>query len=81
MGFSVKFVIFSIVLLLAPSLGWCKRQEVPEVTKRQLESLIKTEDYLAVFWCKLNFMQSFLKMTSNFAVPGSNPISYLIFHF
>ena len=56
MGFSVKFVIFSIVLLLATSLGWAKRQEVPEVTKRQLESLIKTEDYLAVFWCKLNLV-------------------------
>ena len=53
MGFSVKFVIFSIVFFLTPSLGWAKRQEVPEVTKRQLESLIKTEDYLAVFWCKL----------------------------
>ena len=54
MGFSVKFVIFSIVFFLTPSLGWAKRQEVPEVTKRQLESLIKTEDYLAVFWCKFS---------------------------
>jgi len=27
--------------------------DVEEVTKRQLDTLIKTEDYLAVFWCKL----------------------------
>ena len=52
MGFSFNVVIF-LVLLGSPSI-WAKRQEVPEVTKRQLESLIKTEDYLAVFWCKFS---------------------------
>ena len=34
------------------SVSLSKRQDVEEVTKKQLDSLIKTEDYLAVFWCK-----------------------------
>ena len=49
-GFSTKFVILG--LILASSVAWAKRQEVPEVTKNELNTLIKTEDYLAVFWCK-----------------------------
>ena len=45
-----SFVV--VVIALASPVAWAKRQDVEEVTKRQLDSLLKSEDYLAVFWCK-----------------------------
>ena len=48
----VRFVIFSIILTFF-TICDARRLDVEEVTKRQLDTLIKTEDYLAVFWCKL----------------------------
>ena len=50
----MNFVVV-LVLALATSVSWAKRQDVEEVTKRQLDSLLKSEDYLAVFWCKSKF--------------------------
>ena len=47
----VQFVIFSIFLTFITICN-ARRLDVEEVTKRQLDTLIKTEDYLAVFWCK-----------------------------
>ena len=41
-----------IIVGLCATVSLTKRQEVDEVTKKQLDTLIKTEDYLAVFWCK-----------------------------
>ena len=49
----VQFVIFSIFLTFITICN-ARRLDVEEVTKRQLDTLIKTEDYLAVFWCKYN---------------------------
>ena len=45
-----------LILGLCATLSLTKRQEVEEVTKRQLDTLIKSEDYLAVFWCKYIFI-------------------------
>ena len=44
----MQFVIFLLLL----SATFARRQDLEEVTKRQLDSLLKTEDYLAVFWGK-----------------------------
>ena len=46
----VHLVFFFIFVLISTCHG--RRLDVEEVTKRQLDTLIKTEDYLAVFWCK-----------------------------
>lgn len=54
---TVNFVVV-LVLALATSVSWAKRQDVEEVTKRQLDSLLKSEDYLAVFWCKSKFKKN-----------------------
>ena len=48
----LRFVIFYIILTFF-TICDARRLDVEEVTKRQLDTLIKTEDYLAVFWCKL----------------------------
>ena len=54
MGQMSIFVQFFVIFLIFGSVGWtnARRQSVEEVTKRQLDSLLKSEDYLAVFWCK-----------------------------
>ena len=46
----VHLVFFFIFVFISTCHG--RRLDVEEVTKRQLDTLIKTEDYLAVFWCK-----------------------------
>ena len=48
----MQFVIFLLLLAISAPLTYARRQDVEEVTKRQLDSLLKTEDYLAVFWGK-----------------------------
>ena len=50
---SCKFVIllFIFVSVFCGTII-CKRQQIEEIARRQLDSLIQTEDYLAVFWRK-----------------------------
>jgi hypothetical protein len=42
----------SLVVLLLAALAAGRQVEVEDVTARQLEAAIQTEDILAVFWCK-----------------------------
>jgi len=50
--FVVKMFWYKLFIFVGfcASVSLSKRQDVEEVTKKQLDSLIKTEDYLAVFW-------------------------------
>jgi hypothetical protein len=54
MGFSsfsfCKLALFVVVSLNFVYSGQSKRQQIEEIAKRQLDSLLQTEDYLAVFW-------------------------------
>jgi len=45
-----KFLGFLVVFLSFFNSGQSKRQPIEEVAKRQLDNLLTTEDYLAVFW-------------------------------
>lgn len=51
----INFWVCLLIVLVNSNLGQCKRQAVEEVTKKQLDALLKSEDYLAVFWCKFTF--------------------------
>ena len=50
--FSVYFCF--VLLFSSPSPSEAKRKAIEEIPRRQLETLITSEDYLAVFWRKLN---------------------------
>ena len=52
MGQNLSFFILFLLWTFGVQNSQCRRLDVEEVTKRQLDSLLKTEDYLAVFWCK-----------------------------
>ena len=53
---SRSWTLFIAVLVLTTSSSFpsseAKRQQLEEIGKRQLDSLITSEDYLAVFWRK-----------------------------
>ena len=43
-----------------------KRQPIEEIAKRQLDSLLQTEDYLAVFWRKKVSLKCSVRVKSNY---------------
>jgi len=45
-------VLLFVILGLFSSTSNGKRQQIEEIAKRQLDTLLQTEDYLAVFWRK-----------------------------
>ena len=49
----------ALLVIVVLILGVCggKRLPVDEVSKKHLDVLMQTEDYLAVFWSKLNITQ------------------------
>ena len=51
--YRLTFFSFLCVLLLTfPSPSEAKRKAIEEIPRRQLDALLQTEDYLAVFWRK-----------------------------
>ena len=44
----------AVLLLFLAAVSVGRRQTVEEVTKKQLETYVAEEDYLAVYWCKSN---------------------------
>ena len=46
----------ALLVIVVLTIGVCggKRLPVDEVSKKHLDVLMQTEDYLAVFWSKLN---------------------------
>ena len=49
----VSVYLCCVFLFSLPSLSEAKRKAIEEIPRRQLDTLITTEDYLAVFWRKL----------------------------
>ncbi len=49
---SLLLPLLLLLLLPLPPPARSRRQAVEDVTKKQLEGLLDSEDYLAVFWCK-----------------------------
>jgi len=48
------FCVLSLLFSAFPSLSEAKRKAIEEIPRRQLDSLLQTEDYLAVFWQSKN---------------------------
>jgi hypothetical protein len=65
----------SLVVLLLAALAAGRQVEVEDVTARQLEAAIQTEDILAVFWCKYTGTGGWCCHTVQF--PESNEEGYL----
>ena len=48
-------ILLFVILGLFCSTSNGKRQQIEEIAKRQLDTLLQTEDYLAVFWRKFRY--------------------------
>lgn len=51
-SFTKFFILCTLLILSLPSQSEAKRKAIEEIPRRQLDSLLQTEDYLAVFWRK-----------------------------
>ena len=51
-SFTMFFILCTLLILSLPSQSEAKRKAIEEIPRRQLDSLLQTEDYLAVFWRK-----------------------------
>jgi hypothetical protein len=54
-SFTMFFILCTLLVLSLPSQSEAKRKAIEEIPRRQLDSLLQTEDYLAVFWRKFAF--------------------------
>ena len=54
-SFTMLFILCTLLVLSLPSQSEAKRKAIEEIPRRQLDSLLQTEDYLAVFWRKSAF--------------------------